>query len=721
MTTPRIAKANVRPRRQANQYNCTVTSLSMALEAVGIAPEECSAELVNKVLGALPLRGASWEQVAGAASHYGCRATLVVPSTLRQVRAWTDAGTPVLIGWNTGNEWSHASLIFDVTDDQVFIADPNIPNPDATVRILSHEDFYEKWWEKSGEGYKVRRPAMAIEREITPDGRQVMASADPDFQKFWDVELKKLSVKYNLSDPKRQVNFRIAVSSKTEDLKFSGLRELVKTWGGKSQGRTQQDFAFALADAWMKRQGRQVMASGPPRDADKVPGTDLFVSKEPSQSPWRGQKPQYKVYNRHGGVIGGSPDRAKAISMAKAEFSKTAKSKATKPTVKQTAEFLKKMGLKPPFDIIPRSKSGRNPVVVVTLEEDEAERVRMRAKAKRWNVRWEPQDDDQIQLAIRTDDQKPIPGLARVAFEKTAEAADCWSDYQAGGLSWGEYQQCLKRDRNRGRSRRDVIFERTQALLRWAGIAELMGNEKDAEFLTSVGNYVGRRGAPTSAQGAALDKIRKRYTRELQDPDRTLERLKAEKAKAEDEALERYDEEIAKEIPANFRRLWKTDNDTYYTYLRYGEDRDGYSASISIYTEYALKAEKTGKKMHIEVKILGPYPQYDNSHRVWHDDIYDVPPFTNAMELVMKKIAEDRVFRAKAVQRRAGGHGREARAAVGRRVRARGRRHSQGRREARGRCREGVSRRAAEKRPVPRCDRPPVTGRGIFGPAEARR
>ena len=280
MTTPRIAKANVRPRRQANQYNCTVTSLSMALEAVGIAPEECSAELVNKVLGALPLRGASWEQVAGAASHYGCRATLVVPSTLRQVRAWTDAGTPVLIGWNTGNEWSHASLIFDVTDDQVFIADPNIPNPDATVRILSHEDFYEKWWEKSGEGYKVRRPAMAIEREITPDGRQVMAS-------------------------------------------------------------------------------------GPPRDADKVPGTDLFVSKEPSQSPWRGQKPQYKVYNRHGGVIGGSPDRAKAISMAKAEFSKTAKSKATKPTVKQTAEFLKKMGLKPPFDIIPRSKSGRNPVVEI--------------------------------------------------------------------------------------------------------------------------------------------------------------------------------------------------------------------------------------------------------------------------------------------------------------------------------------------------------------------
>ena len=538
----KTARADVGPRRQRNQYNCCTTSLSMALEALGIPPEECSIENVNRVLGAMPLRGAAWEQVAGAASHFGCRATLVVPSTLRQVRDWTDAGIPVIIGWNTGNEWSHASLIFDVTDDLVYIADPNIPNPDKTVRTLSHDEFYEKWWEKSGEGYKVRRPAMAIEREITPDGRQVMASADPDFQKFWDVELKKLSVKYNLSDPKGQVNFRIAVSSKTEDLKFSGLRELVKTWGGKSQGRTQQDFAFALADAWMKRQGRQVMASGPPRDADKVPGTDLFVSKEPSQSPWRGQKPQYKVYNRHGGVIGGSPDRAKAISMAKAEFSKTAKSKATKPTVKQTAEFLKKMGLKPPFDIIPRSKSGRNPVVVVTLEEDEAERVRMKAKAKRWNVRWEPQDDDQIQLAIRTDDQKPIPGLARVAFEKTAEAADCWSDYKAGGLSWEDYQECLKRfgdedDRDDYRPSyrplRPSYAVQAKWYIDWANIAKLMGRTKDAEFIESVAGYVRRRSAPSPKQGVILDKIRKRYIRELKDPQATIRRLEAEKKRQE--------------------------------------------------------------------------------------------------------------------------------------------------------------------------------------------
>lgn len=174
--TVKIARANVRPQRQPNQYSCTTTSLSTALEALGIPQAECNVERVNAVLGAQPLQGASWDQVAGAASHFGCRATLVVPSTLKQVRAWTDAGTPVLIGWNTGSEWSHASLIFDVTDTHVHIADPNITNPEKLVHVLTHDEFYDKWYEKAAPGYKIRRSAMAIEREITQEGRQVMAS-----------------------------------------------------------------------------------------------------------------------------------------------------------------------------------------------------------------------------------------------------------------------------------------------------------------------------------------------------------------------------------------------------------------------------------------------------------------------------------------------------------------------------------------------------------------
>jgi len=152
------------------------TSMQMCLLALGIPAAEATYELVNKVMGAKPMNGATWEDAAACAQHYGCRATLVVPSTIRQMKEWTDAGTPVMIAWNPeGRDWSHASVVFHVDDDlTVHVADPNIPDPDETVRVVPKSEFYSKWSEKWPR-YLVRRPAMAIEREIS-DGKQVMAS-----------------------------------------------------------------------------------------------------------------------------------------------------------------------------------------------------------------------------------------------------------------------------------------------------------------------------------------------------------------------------------------------------------------------------------------------------------------------------------------------------------------------------------------------------------------
>jgi hypothetical protein len=192
----RIAKADVIPVRQPNQYACVTTSLAMALRALGVSEDECSVERVNKVVGAMPLQGAAWEPMLAAANHYGMRATLTLPSTVRQLKQWTDAGKPVVIAWNPeGREWSHASLVFDVDDDlNVYIADPNIPDPDETVRVVPKGEFYSKWYEKSPQGFLIRRPACVIEQEIAPDGRQVMASrvvarktaANPKWQRGLD-------------------------------------------------------------------------------------------------------------------------------------------------------------------------------------------------------------------------------------------------------------------------------------------------------------------------------------------------------------------------------------------------------------------------------------------------------------------------------------------------------------------------------------------------------
>ena len=171
--SPKTARADVTPIRQRTQFSCMAAAMSIALRAHG---HECDEDTVNKVMGAQPMRGASWEDALACAQYFGMRATLTSPCTLTQLKAWTDAGVPVLIAWNPeGREWSHASLVFDVSDDgMVSVADPNIPDPEQTVRLVPKDEFYKKWFEK-WPSYLVRRPAMAIEREITVDGRQVQA------------------------------------------------------------------------------------------------------------------------------------------------------------------------------------------------------------------------------------------------------------------------------------------------------------------------------------------------------------------------------------------------------------------------------------------------------------------------------------------------------------------------------------------------------------------
>lgn len=167
------AKAGVSPVRQETQYSCMATSLMMALQALGI---QCSEQDVTTVMGVQPMRGASWEELIAAAQHFGARCTLVCPATVEWVKECTDKGCPVLISWNPeGRDWSHASLVYHVDElRNVHVADPNIPNPKKTTRILSEDEFYGCWAEK-WPNYLVRRVAVCISREIV-GGRQTMAS-----------------------------------------------------------------------------------------------------------------------------------------------------------------------------------------------------------------------------------------------------------------------------------------------------------------------------------------------------------------------------------------------------------------------------------------------------------------------------------------------------------------------------------------------------------------
>lgn len=169
------AKADVVPKRQRTQYTCMTTSVSMCLQALG--HPHADEDTVNKTLGAMPMRGACWEQALACCNHYGFRSTLIVPATLPQLKQYTDQGFPIIIAYNPeGKDWSHASVIFDITDDlTVHIADPNMADPDETVRVMSKSEFYRVWSEPYN-GYTIRRPAMVIQPEISTDGRQLLAS-----------------------------------------------------------------------------------------------------------------------------------------------------------------------------------------------------------------------------------------------------------------------------------------------------------------------------------------------------------------------------------------------------------------------------------------------------------------------------------------------------------------------------------------------------------------
>src|SRR5690606_35972018 len=52
---------------------------------------------------------------------------------------------------------------------------PNCPDPQQTFRIVPKDEFYRKWFEKMDD-IIIRRPALSVTPEITPDGRQVVAS-----------------------------------------------------------------------------------------------------------------------------------------------------------------------------------------------------------------------------------------------------------------------------------------------------------------------------------------------------------------------------------------------------------------------------------------------------------------------------------------------------------------------------------------------------------------
>lgn len=184
------AKAEVRELRQQTQYTCCAASLASAFHCLD--KEDITEKEINKVLQCAPGQGASWNDILRCCQYFGIRGELMIPCTLQTIKDWLNRKLPIIIGWNPeGRPWSHASVLYDIdANDNVYIMDPNIPDPTQTTRILPKEKFYSLWYEKDGD-YVVRRPAMLLSQEVDINGRQVLASKkDTTFEFYKKIFFK---------------------------------------------------------------------------------------------------------------------------------------------------------------------------------------------------------------------------------------------------------------------------------------------------------------------------------------------------------------------------------------------------------------------------------------------------------------------------------------------------------------------------------------------------
>lgn len=166
----KYAEAKFNKIRQRTQYTCMAASLTMCLDTFGVKTDE---DEVAGLMGVSSRTGGTWESVFAVAQHFGIKSALLVPSSIESIKKATDSGLPVMITWNPENRnWSHASVVYDVRGNSVFISDPNIPNPNKVVREVNIDDFYSMWYEKWPD-FLVRRVAMIFSREVSKKGAYI--------------------------------------------------------------------------------------------------------------------------------------------------------------------------------------------------------------------------------------------------------------------------------------------------------------------------------------------------------------------------------------------------------------------------------------------------------------------------------------------------------------------------------------------------------------------
>lgn len=143
------------PFKQSPGY-CGPACLKMILSFYGIKKSEDElAELTKTTRD----KGCSEKEIVKAAEKFGLKGFIKQNSTIKELKELNKKGTPVIVDWFSPEEEGHYSVVVDINDKKIKIADPRFGE------IKEHDiKWFEERWYDLVEGEKIIKEIIVIQK-----------------------------------------------------------------------------------------------------------------------------------------------------------------------------------------------------------------------------------------------------------------------------------------------------------------------------------------------------------------------------------------------------------------------------------------------------------------------------------------------------------------------------------------------------------------------------
>jgi len=138
-------EAQVEPYQQKTQHTCSAACLVAVLGHYGFEADEHD---MAGMIGVRQKGGAETKQIAEAARRLGLDAFEYSFDSLDQAAVLTRQGIPIIADIQSFKHpgSGHYVVVTDIDEKGVHLMDPNV---DGNIRLISHEEMDERWWDRA--------------------------------------------------------------------------------------------------------------------------------------------------------------------------------------------------------------------------------------------------------------------------------------------------------------------------------------------------------------------------------------------------------------------------------------------------------------------------------------------------------------------------------------------------------------------------------------------